>query len=148
MCERWMPAGRLWPTTACRGTLTAVRPTKGAVAVTLEARSLDKPEETRMFGHGSLSVVNLPGATVGRAEFEPGWRWSNDVKPIAGTGSCQQAHTGFVLSGSLHVVMDDGAERDLVAGDAYVISPGHDAWVVGSQRFVTLDWSAAETYAK
>ena len=116
--------------------------------MTLEARSLDKPEETRSFSHGEMGVVTLPGSIVGRAVLQPGWQWSNDVKPIAETDSCQEAHTGYVLSGTLHVAMDDGTERDLREGEAFEISPGHDAWVVGDGPWVALDWSAAETYAR
>ena len=87
-------------------------------------------------------------ATVGRAVFEPGWRWSNDVKPLVGTTSCQVAHTGYVLSGHMHVVMDDGSEGDAGPGDALVISPGHDAWIVGDEACVMLDWSGSADYAK
>lgn len=116
--------------------------------MTLESRSFDKPEESRSFTHGELAVVNLPDATVGLAVFQPGWQWSKDIKPIVGTDSCQEAHTGYVLSGTLHVSMDDGTERDLQEGQAVEISPGHDAWVVGDQPCSMLDWKAAETYGK
>jgi quercetin dioxygenase-like cupin family protein len=85
---------------------------------------------------------------VGRAVFQPGWRWSNDVKPVAGTDSCEAAHTGYIISGQMHVTMDDGAEGDLGPGDAFVISPGHDAWIVGDEPCVALDWSAASDYAR
>lgn len=116
--------------------------------MTLEAKNLDKPEETRRFDNGLMDVVKLAGVTVGRAVFQPGWRWSNDVKPIAGTDSCQAAHTGYVLSGMMHVVMDDGTEGDVGPGDAVVIAPGHDAWIVGNEPCVMLDWSGAANYAK
>ena len=79
--------------------------------------------------------------TVGRAKLEPGWRWSNDVKPIAGTTSCQVHHKGYVVSGRLHVVMDDGTEADLGPGDAHEVPPGHDAWVVGDEPYVGVDFS-------
>lgn len=114
----------------------------------IQSKSLDKPDEVRKFDHGELGVVTVAGAVVGRAAFQPGWRWSTDVKPIAGTESCEAAHTGYIISGSMHVVMDDGAEGDLGPGDAFVISPGHDAWIVGDEPCVALDWSAAAEYAK
>jgi len=95
-----------------------------------------------------MNVVNIGGATVGRAVFNPGWKWSNDVKPIAGTDSCQAPHTGYVISGSMHVVMDDGTEGDAGPGYAIAISPGHDAWIVGDEPCVMLDWSGSANYAK
>jgi hypothetical protein len=116
--------------------------------MSIQAKNLDQPDETRSFDHGSIALVNLSGATIGRAVFEPGWRWSNDVKPIAGTDSCQQPHTGYVLSGRLHVQMDDGSNGEAGPGDAVVIAPGHDAWVVGDEPCVMLDWSGSATYAK
>ena len=116
--------------------------------MTLEAKSLDTPDETRKFEHGEIRIVNVSGATVGRAVFQPGWKWSNDVKPIAGTDSCQAPHTGYVISGRMHVVMDDGTEGDAGPGDAIVISPGHDAWIVGDEPCVVLDWSGSANYAK
>ncbi|CAM06479.1 hypothetical protein A8924_0307 [Saccharopolyspora erythraea NRRL 2338] len=115
--------------------------------MTLEVKHLDKPDERRTFGHGELGVVELPGVTVGRVVMHPGWRWSNDVKPIAGTDSCQQPHTTYVLSGRIHIRMDDGQEADIGVGECAVISPGHDAWVVGDEDFVAIDWTAAATYA-
>ena len=116
--------------------------------MTLEAKNLDHPDETRPFENGEMAVVNVAGVTVGRGLFRPGWRWSNDVKPIAGTESCQAPHTGYVISGRMHVIMDDGAEGEAGPGDAVVISPGHDAWVVGDEPCVLLDWSGVADYAK
>ncbi len=114
-----------------------------------ETQSIDTPHERRPFqAHGHMDVVTLGDFTLGRGVFEPGWRWSDDVKPIAGTESCEAAHTGYIISGRMHVTMDDGAESDLGPGDAFVISPGHDAWIVGDETCVTLDWSAAGDYAK
>ncbi|MGH2729919.1 MAG: cupin domain-containing protein [Actinomycetota bacterium] len=114
----------------------------------LDSRSLNSPEETRTFDKGRFEVVRLEGVTVGRATFEPGWKWSECVKPIAGTDSCQSNHVGYVVSGRIKVVMDDGTESEAGPGDAYVIPPGHDAWVVGDDRFVGLEFQSAETYAK
>jgi len=116
--------------------------------MTLEAKNLDSPDEKRTFEHGGISIVNIGGAVIGRAVFEPGWKWSNDVKPIAGTDSCQAPHTGYIVSGRMHVKMDDGAEVEAGPGDAFVISPGHDAWIVGDEPCVALDWSGAANYAK
>ena len=116
--------------------------------MTIESRNLDSPDEKRGFDKGALNLVTVAGHTVGRATFEPGWRWSNDVKPIAGTDSCQVAHLGYVISGTMHVVMDDGAETDLGPGDAVVIPPGHDAWITSSEPCVMLDWAGSDNYAK
>ncbi|GAA4865528.1 cupin domain-containing protein [Saccharopolyspora rosea] len=114
----------------------------------VEKKSLDKPDEVRGFDHGELAVVELSSVTVGRAVFQPGWRWSQDVKPIVGGDSCRQAHTMYVLQGRMRVAMDDGTEEEIGPGDAAVLPPGHDAWVVGDQVFIALDWSGAATYAK
>jgi hypothetical protein len=84
-------------------------------------KTFDTPDETRSFDKGKLDLVNLGSQTVARATFEPGWRWSECVKPIAGTESCQGHHVGYVVSGLLHVVMDDGAEFEAAAGTAYEI---------------------------
>jgi hypothetical protein len=116
--------------------------------MTLLAKNLDTPDEKRGFDHGEMNLVTIEGATIGRAVFRPGWKWSNDVRPIAGTESCQAPHTGYVISGRMHVVMDDGTEGDAGPGDAVVISPGHDAWVVGDEDCVMLDWSGSVNYAK
>ena len=108
-----------------------------------QAKNLDTPDDKRSFDHGQLAMVNLQGATIGRATFEPGWRWSTDVKPTAGTESCQVAHTAYVVSGRMRVRMDDGAELDLGPGDAHVVGPGHDAWVIGDEPLVTIDFTGA-----
>jgi hypothetical protein len=95
-------------------------------------------------------VVRLEGATAARMTFEPGWKWSECVKPVAGTDTCQARHVGVVHAGRLHVVHDDGSELDLGPGDAYVIEPGHDAWVLGDDTFVGYEFEshAAEEYAR
>src|SRR3954454_7689959 len=104
--------------------------------------NFDKPEEVRPFGDssGKLELVNLAGGPVGRATFEPGWKWSKHIKPIAQTESCQAPHLGYFISGRMHVVMDDGEEMDFGRGDFSVIPPGHDAWTVGDEPCVVLDW--------
>lgn len=112
--------------------------------------SLDSPEETRSFkdGKGRLELVNLTGGVVGRATFEPGWRWSEHLKPIAGTGSCQAPHLGYYVSGRMKVIMDDGEEAEFGPGDFAVIPPGHDAWIVGDEPCVFIDWQGFADYAK
>ena len=113
-------------------------------------KNLSSPEETRLFEDckGKLELVNLEAGGVGRATFEPGWQWSRHVKPIAGTDSCQAAHTGYFISGRMKVVMDDGEEAEFGPGDFSVIPPGHDAWIVGDQPCVVIDWQGFTDYAK
>ena len=106
-----------------------------------EAKNLDTPDDKRSFDHGQIALVNLPGATIGRATFGPGWRWSTDVKPNAGTESCLVQHQGIVLSGRFAVRTDHGDEREFGPGDAHVVGPGHDAWVVGDEPCVLIDFS-------
>jgi quercetin dioxygenase-like cupin family protein len=113
-----------------------------------EVLDLDHAHETRSFDKGKLDLANVTDAVVGRVTLEPGWRWSECVKPIAQTDSCQAPHTGYVVAGKLHVVMDDGSEFDIGAGDAYYVAPGHDAWVVGSDAYVGIDFTGLENYAK
>lgn len=95
-----------------------------------------------------MEVVSLDNITVGRTVFEPGWRWSENVKPIAGTESCQVPHAGYCISGRMKVVMDDGSELEIGPEDAAVIPPGHDAWIVGDEPCVWVEFSGAEQYAK
>ncbi len=120
------------------------------MATAIQRKSLDSPDETRTFEQGEMQTVTLGDFKVSRAVFQPGWKWSEHVKPIAKTDSCQVKHTGFVVSGQLKVVMDDGSETELGPGDAYVVDPGHDAWVVGDEPCVFVDVSSemAEQYAK
>jgi Cupin domain len=114
-----------------------------------EAKSLDKPDETRKFaGHGWADAVQVGGKTVIRGHFQPGWRWTNDLKPIAGTELCEAAHLGYVLEGRMKVRMKDGSEFELGPGDAVAIEPGHDAWVVGNETMTFVDFGQIETYAK
>ena len=112
--------------------------------------SLDSPEEVRPFedGKGKLELVNLAAGPVGRATFEPGWKWSTHVKPIAKTDSCQAPHMGYVISGRMKVVMDDGEETEFGPGDFMICPPGHDAWSVGDEACVVIDWQGVADYAK
>jgi hypothetical protein len=111
-------------------------------------RSIDEPQETRPFkAHGHMDVITLADFTLGRGVFEPGWRWSKDIKPIAGTDSCQTRHTGICLSGQMTVKFDDGSELNIGPGDVVVLEPGHDAWTVGDEACVMLD-TGVGAYAK
>jgi mannose-6-phosphate isomerase-like protein (cupin superfamily) len=114
----------------------------------LVLKQFSSADETRTFPHGRVELLNASGGTIGRAIFEPGWRWSRDEKPIAGTQSCQMAHTLYVLSGRTHVRMDDGEEAELGPGDYAFIPPGHDGWTVGDEPCVALDMTGMSEYAK
>ena len=109
--------------------------------MTLVAKDFETPDEKLEFPNGNADVIKVDGLTVGRGRLTPGWRWSNDIAPLTGSPSCQLPHTGTMLSGTLHVEMDDGTELDLHEGDVFVISPGHDAWVVGDVDVRTIEWS-------
>jgi hypothetical protein len=115
---------------------------------TLQKKSIYQPDETRDFPHGKVDLVKIGDLTFGLGTFEPGWKWSESVKPIAKTESCQVLHTGYQLSGVMHVKMDDGTEQELKPGDIGVIPPGHDAWVVGEEPVVILDITGMADYAK
>jgi hypothetical protein len=118
-------------------------------ATAAQKKSISSPDELREFPNGRIEVLRLGDVEFARTTFQPGWRWSNDVKPIAGTDSCEFPHETFILSGRLHVVMDDGTELDAAAGDLLVIPPGHDAWVVGDEPCVGVDFGGEDTdYAK
>ena len=114
-----------------------------------EVKNFDSPDETRPFeGKGQAKVVNLAGHTIGRGTFEPGWKWSANVKPIAQTDSCEVSHLGYVLSGRMRVFMDDGGEGECGPGDVVAIPPGHDAETVGDEPCVVLDFGEFGDYAK
>ena len=117
-------------------------------AGTFELKSLNAPDEVRKFDRGKVELVKVAGAAIGRATFEPGWKWSACVKPIAGTSSCQAAHYGYQISGTMTTRMDDGIELTSKAGDVLNIPPGHDAWVVGKETFVGFEVKSAVSYAK
>jgi class 3 adenylate cyclase len=112
----------------------------------LQRKSFGSPDQVRSFSLGRIDIVNLDETTVGRFVWEPGWRWSKVVAPVVRTPSCQNRHVGYVMSGHLHVVMDDGIEMDVVAGDAYEIPPGHDAWVVGDVPWETVEFASARSF--
>ena len=112
-----------------------------------EQKTFDQPDERREFPNGYAEIVNIGGAEVGRLVFQPGWRWSNDVKPIAGTDSCQAPHFQYHVSGRLAVRMDDGTELVGDPGDIMSLPQGHDAWVVGDEPVVIIDFAGATHYA-
>jgi mannose-6-phosphate isomerase-like protein (cupin superfamily) len=113
--------------------------------VQLERKSLDSADEVHTGERGRGEVVHIAGVKVGRSTAQPGWRWSEDVKPQVGTESSQSTHFGVVVSGSMQIVMDDGTELVAKAGDVISIPPGHDAWVLGDEPCVSVDFSDALT---
>lgn len=115
----------------------------------MKVHNINQPDETRSFiGNGHLDLVRLGELSVGKGVFEPGWKWSNDVKPIAGTDSCQAEHMAYVLKGRMKVVMDTGEQYELSAGDFCLIPSGHDAWVVGNETCELVDFGGFDQYAK
>lgn len=113
-----------------------------------EVKSFGKPDEVREFPNGRLDLVTIGGATVGRAVLKPGWRWSTSVKPIANTHSCEAPHFQYHVSGVLMVRMDDGTEFECKPGDVSLLPTGHDAWVVGDEPVVIVDFQGMIDYAK
>ena len=113
----------------------------------LEIRRFDAPDETRTFEKGTFEVVTIAGMTIGRARYEPGWRWSEHVGTITGTDLCDVEHLGMVVSGRAAVRMGDGNESVMEPGDLFAIPPGHDSWVVGDEPYVSLHFLGASTYA-
>jgi quercetin dioxygenase-like cupin family protein len=107
----------------------------------------ESPSEVREFEKGRFELIEIGGMTVGRATYEPGWKWSEHVAPTAGTDSCQVEHVGMVVSGRAAVRMDDGTERVMEPGDLFYVPPGHDSWVVGDEPYVSLHFLGADEYA-
>ena len=117
--------------------------------VGFERKRFESPDETRPFKqNGQVELVNLAGGLVGRATFHPGWKWSDDVKPLAGTDSCLAAHVGYVISGRQKILMDDGSEFEIGPGDVVSIPPGHDGWTIGDEPCVVIDFTGMADYAK
>ena len=113
-----------------------------------EVKSLGSPDEVRAPAKTRVEVVKLEGFTIGRFNFEPGWRWSECIKPVVKTDQCQVSHVGYAVSGRITVRMKDGTEKTITAGESYTIPPGHDAWVEGNQPFVGIEVMSADVYAK
>jgi quercetin dioxygenase-like cupin family protein len=115
--------------------------------VELDLKRFDTPDETRTFEKGKFELVRIGNMTVGRASYEPGWRWSEHVGASAGARSCQVEHVGLVVSGRAKVLMDDGREIEMGPGDLFSVPPGHDSWVVGAEPYVSLHFMGADVYA-
>jgi hypothetical protein len=113
-----------------------------------EVMSFGKPDEVRKFPKGRLELIKIGGVTVGRAVFEPGWKWSNSIQPIAKTKSCEAAHFQYHVSGVLMVVMDDGTKLECRPGDVSLLPSGHDAWVIGDEPAIVVDFQGMVDYAK
>jgi hypothetical protein len=114
----------------------------------LNVKSHNEPDEKRRPEKSEIDIVNLGEYTLGRFTFDTGWRWSDCIKPVVKTESCQNNHVGYCVSGSLEVHLDNGESVTINAGDSYTIPPGHDAWVVGNEKFVGLEFLSAATFAK
>jgi quercetin dioxygenase-like cupin family protein len=120
-----------------------------AVAISkLGVKPLNSPDEVRTPNKTRVEIVRLEGFTLGRFSFEPGWRWSECVKPVVKTDTCEVSHLGYVVSGRITIQMNDGTKRTISAGDSYAIPPGHDAWVEGNESFIAIEVMSAEQYAK
>ncbi len=113
-----------------------------------EHREFSEPDEVRDFPNGEAEILKVGGSEIGRLILQPGWRWSNDVKPIAGTDSCTAPHFQYHVSGRLGIRMDDGTEFVAEPGDITSLPGGHDAWVVGDEPVMVVDWFGASNYAK
>lgn len=114
----------------------------------MQKRNFSKSDETRKFDKGQIDLIKLGGITFGQAILKPGWKWSESVKPIAKTASCLAPHLQYIVSGRIHLVMDDGSEMEFGPGDLGLIPPGHDAWVVGNESVVAVDIEGLVNYAK
>jgi hypothetical protein len=113
----------------------------------LEVNDFSAPDEVRRPDRTTVEVVNLGGGQIGRYTFQPGWKWSEHIRPVVGGDSCQTNHVGYMVAGTLHVENDDGSSGDVTAGDVYRIGPGHDAWVVGDDQVVVVEFQGAAHYA-
>jgi quercetin dioxygenase-like cupin family protein len=113
-----------------------------------EQKSFEVPDEIRPFERGQIDIVKVGGSDIGRLTLQPGWRWSDHVKPIAGTELCQAPHFQYHLQGTLHILMEDGTEFDGTPGDVIAVPHGHDAWVVGDEPVIIVDWWGASNYAR
>jgi hypothetical protein len=117
-------------------------------AKAIQRKTLNSPDEVRNFDKGKVELATIGGVTFGRASFEPGWRWSESVKPIAKTEYCEAPHVQYQISGRIRIKMRDGSEEEFGPGDVGVVPSGHDAWVVGDEPVVVIDVSGMKEYAK
>lgn len=118
------------------------------VVTQLQVKSHNSPDEKRRPDKSEIDIVSVGDYTIGRLSFEPGWRWSECIKPVVHTDSCQNSHVGFCVAGKLTVETTDGGRIDIAAGDSYTIPPGHDAWVEGGDPFVGIEFLSAAAFAK
>jgi hypothetical protein len=114
----------------------------------VESRDFSTPDETRTPDKTTVELVSIGDNQIGRYTFQPGWRWSECIKPVVGTESCQVEHTGYVVSGMLHIKHEDGSEGTVKAGEVYRIAPGHEGWVIGDEPMVCVEFQGAAGYAK
>ncbi len=121
---------------------------EGVQTKVIEHRDFARPDEIRTFEKGKVELLKMAGGVVGRLTLEPGWRWSTHVKPIAGTDWCYAPHFQYQVSGRLHIKMEDGAEFETGPGEVTNLPAGHDAWVIGSENVVLIDWEGARNYGK
>jgi hypothetical protein len=119
-----------------------------SVAEKAEVKSFNQPEEVRSFPKGKVELVKIGGAMIGRAVFEPGWKWSTSVQPLVKTKSCEAPHYQYHVAGTLKVILDDGSEFECKPGDVSLFPTGHDAWVVGNETVVVVDFQGMVDYAK
>lgn len=111
-------------------------------------RSYEAPDERRTPPNAQVDIVRLEGFTLGRFTFQPGWRWSEHIKPVVGTESCQVSHVGYAVSGRITIRLPDGREETISPGESYTIPPGHDGWVEGDEPFVGIELMSADQFAK
>ena len=114
----------------------------------VEARDFSSPDETRSPDKTLVELLSIAGGQIGRYTFQPGWRWSECIKPVVHTDSCQVEHIGYMISGGLHLEHEDGTKQDISPGMVYRIAPGHDAWNAGSEPAVAVEFQGAANYAK
>ena len=114
----------------------------------INARDFSSPDEVRRPDKTTVELVNVAGGQIGRYTFQPGWRWSECIKPVVGTESCQVNHIGYMISGTLHLKHDDGTEQDISSGMVYEIEPGHDAWNATSEPVVVVEFQGAAHYGE
>jgi quercetin dioxygenase-like cupin family protein len=119
---------------------------KGGAMLEVILKRFEQPDEVRTFAKGQFEVVRLGGMSIGRATYEPGWKWSVHVGAATGAKSCQVEHVGMVVSGRATAAMDDGRVIEMKPGDVFYIAPGHDSWVVGDEPYVSLHFLGADAY--
>lgn len=116
--------------------------------IDFDCKRFDQPDEVRVFEKGRFDIVRIGGMTIGRATYEPGWKWSTHVGAPAGKRSCEVEHVGLVISGRATAAMNDGTVHELAPGDLFHIGPGHDSWVLGDEPYVSLHFLGADDYAR